>query len=190
MNAPRTYKVTFTHKLFPGQTGEMQVRVYSTPTESIVFSDGFPEARYGSSPDFAIPEFAIRHFMSSHRADVTAIAEETPLAVDLSKVAFAYSGRPGCACGCRGNYRYASAHREWAEKNQGHAIEDSDVSDRSVALTVKKINSLIAAGEGTVMIDPAFISVDTETRSYAAYFADCGHSAEECRCDPVAGKAF
>jgi hypothetical protein len=58
----------------------------------------------------------------------------------------AYSGRPGCACGCRGKY-YAA----------GHAM---------VARILKKIQ---AADPSTVDVGPNYVAVDSETRQWVLY---------------------
>lgn len=70
------------------------------------------------------------------------ITESAPPITDLSSVASVYSGKNGrCCCGCSGKYRYARAHRDWSSKNRGYAVDDEDVSDRSVAMIVRKINA-------------------------------------------------
>jgi hypothetical protein len=58
----------------------------------------------------------------------------------------AYSGRPGCACGCRGTY-YAAG-------------------DKMVARILKKIQ---AADPSTVDIGPTYVAVDSETRQWVLY---------------------
>jgi hypothetical protein len=58
----------------------------------------------------------------------------------------AYSGRHGCACGCRGTYYPA-----------GHAM---------VARILKKIQ---AADPSTVDIGPTYVAVDSETRQWVLY---------------------
>ncbi len=53
--------------------------------------------------------------------------------VTLSQVMSVYSGKKGkCYCGCSGNHRYASAHREAATKDRGYAISDDEVNDRQI----------------------------------------------------------
>lgn len=101
------------------------------------------------------------------RPSRAALAALTPAAP--AALASAYSGRPGCACGCRGNYRYASAHREWAGRNRGYAVGDDDVSDRSVA----RINARAAADAGWTVEAYAdddgrvtTVAVETDSRLY------------------------
>lgn len=92
-------------------------------------------------------------------------------ALSLADIASAYSGRPGCACGCRGNYRYSSAHREWAGRGRGYAVDDDDISDRSVATILARARAAADAGwsveayaddDGRVTT----VSVETDTRLY------------------------
>jgi hypothetical protein len=42
-------------------------------------------------------------------------------------VASYYTGRPGCACGCRGTYRYSEAHREMSGERRGYSVSDDEV---------------------------------------------------------------
>ncbi len=89
-------------------------------------------------------------------------AEETPqknLVYDLSesnmpfdRVEAVYFGRrEGCRCGCLGNYRYTAANRERGAKSRGYAIDDDEVSDRSVRMAIKKI--LTHQAEGVEKLD-------------------------------------
>lgn len=94
--------------------------------------------------------------------------------IDVSKVRSVYSGRPGCACGCRGTYKHAAAHRASAQAHQGYPIADDEVSDRSVTLIVNKI-ARIADGEQPGFIEYVcsdFVSAynGPETRSYTLYW--------------------
>jgi hypothetical protein len=86
--------------------------------------------------------------------------------VDLSKVRQVYSGKPNkCCCGCAGKHTYASAASDVAAKRNGI------VSDRSVKTIVNKINALLADGSAVeTCVREDFISVETETRLYVAYF--------------------
>lgn len=67
--------------------------------------------------------------------------------VNAADVTEVYSGRRGCACGCRGNY---------------------STTPRSISRVVAKING--AADDGhTVNVEDWGVWVDTTTRSYTAY---------------------
>lgn len=91
---------------------------------------------------------------------------------DLSKVTSVYSGRKGCACGCRGKYAYASAH---ADTRPDYKTGDEDVSDRSVKQVVKKVEALLRSGDvERVMLakDGYWLAVDLpHDRTYTLYFA-------------------
>lgn len=86
--------------------------------------------------------------------------------IDIRSVSSVYSGRPGCCCGCRGKHRYASAHRNAASKARGYRVTDDEVSDRSVATIVRKIEAM---GD-RAKLHGDFVSVETETRLLIAYF--------------------
>lgn len=91
--------------------------------------------------------------------------------IALQDVSSVYSGRPGCCCGCRGKHTYASTHRKWASENRGYKVLDNEVNDHTVKAIVSKIES--AAGNGfEVHVSGGLVSVDTDTRTYIAYFKD------------------
>jgi hypothetical protein len=64
----------------------------------------------------------------------------------VEKLMSAYSGALGCACGCRGRYRYTSAHREAAGATRGYPIMDKDVSDRGAARILRTARLAVKAG--------------------------------------------
>lgn len=59
----------------------------------------------------------------------------------------AYSGKPGCMCGCNGSYRVTSANRELATKDRGYGYDDEDVSDRAVARILRKVQKGAEPGD-------------------------------------------
>ena len=83
----------------------------------------------------------------------------------LDMIVSAYSGRPGCACGCRGKWRYTSAHRAAAGKLRGFPIDEEEVSDRGTARILSNARKAGAAvfeyweASGT-------LSVETSDRLY------------------------
>ena len=92
---------------------------------------------------------------------------------DINKVMSVYSGKPGCMCGCRGKYTYASSHQEDASANRGYKVADNEVNDKVVKLMVNKINQLISSGNYTEAKESqAYVFVDTGDRYYAAYFKE------------------
>lgn len=92
---------------------------------------------------------------------------------DMSKITCVYSGRKGCACGCRGNYAYASAHRNERPK---HYEGDQDISDRSVKLIARRVESLLHDHPEQieqVILEDDYLAVDMEhDRTYTIYFAE------------------
>ena len=98
--------------------------------------------------------------------DLAALAALSPDALSS-----AYSGRPGCACGCRGSYVYTSAHRDGASRARGYAVADAEVSDRSVAVRLANARRAADAGASVkVYRDNAgrvtTVAVETDTRLY------------------------
>lgn len=92
---------------------------------------------------------------------------------NLNHVSAVYSGRQGCACGCRGKYSYADAHKadrpSYCEGNEW-------VSDRTVKMLVNKVERLLRDGSEVahVMVDTdgGWLAVDLHhDRTYTLYFA-------------------
>lgn len=100
----------------------------------------------------------------------------------LANVMSVYSGRPGCMCGCRGNHRYARAHRDLAGRDRGYPVLDEDVSDRSVA----RIFNLFLAHRDDAEIDGNHAYFEVGSRCYCVYFVPpppCGHM-DDCALHP------
>jgi len=91
--------------------------------------------------------------------------------VNFENVSSFYTGRPGCMCGCNGNYRYNSLHAEAAGKNRGYAVGADEISDRAVKMGVTKFNKLI--DEGLVKTyeqsNGSILFYDTPTRTNVMY---------------------
>ena len=68
--------------------------------------------------------------------------------LDVSKVSAVYSGRHGCACGCRGNH---------------------SSTDRSIQTVIRKMREAAGDGYPVVIIADTYYAVETDTRSYIAY---------------------
>jgi hypothetical protein len=60
-------------------------------------------------------------------ATYRAAALERLAKTEPSTVASYYTGRPGCACGCRGTYRYSEDHREMSGERRGYSVSDDEV---------------------------------------------------------------
>lgn len=85
--------------------------------------------------------------------------------IDAATVVSVYSGKHGCACGCRGKHTYATKFAQEESLRRGYAVT---VSDKTVNLIVGKMNALLADGYPQ-MADASFVSVETKTRLYIAY---------------------
>ncbi len=87
------------------------------------------------------------------------------LKIRLNRVMQVYSGRPGCMCGCLGNYRVAKEHLVAANITRGYDHDPSDVNDRQVRRVVK-----ILEAQAGVDVDPSYVFAEVDGRYYAAYF--------------------
>lgn len=84
----------------------------------------------------------------------------------IDKVMSVYSGKPGCACGCRGKHTTSHKNRELAAKHRGYAYADEDVSDRTVKLIFNKV---MRNYRDKIEVGTNNISVETDTRLYIIY---------------------
>jgi len=84
--------------------------------------------------------------------------------IDTNKVLKVYSGRPGCWCGCRGKYSFASEFTAEGATRRGYAVWPDEVSDRNVRMIVKRLNN---NPNTKIEDDIAFLELDN--RVYAAY---------------------
>lgn len=98
--------------------------------------------------------------------------------IELDTISNTYSGaRFKCCCGCSGKHTYAKQHQAWASKDRGYEVIDDEVSDRGVKTIVNKMNKLIEEGY-EAKLEETYISVDTDTRVYIAYFFKGGKEIE------------
>jgi hypothetical protein len=56
-----------------------------------------------------------------------------------SDVLHAYSGKPGCSCGCIGTYRILTANRKEAEEDFGYAYADEDINPQQVSRVLHQV---------------------------------------------------
>jgi hypothetical protein len=93
--------------------------------------------------------------------------------ITTEEISSVYIGRAGkCCCGCAGKYSFPSTvDREAAEKSRGYALDEKDISDRSVAFVMRKLNVAIVAGTG---IDDGgcYVACEEGTRLYIVYLKD------------------
>jgi len=76
----------------------------------------------------------------------------------------AYSGRGCPGCGCRGKWRYTSAHQALGGTKRGYPVAQAEVSDRFVARALS--NARKSAGTVKVSLDGSTLSVETSDRLY------------------------
>lgn len=89
--------------------------------------------------------------------------------IALEKVVSVYSGAAGkCCCGCSGKHTYSSVHRTAGSNKRGYEVRDEEVSDRSVKIIVKKMNTY----PGEVINEGDYAYLEHGNRLYVAYFND------------------
>jgi hypothetical protein len=95
-------------------------------------------------------------------------------ALTVADIRTVYSGRIGCACGCRGKHTTNPAHRAEATRVQGYAIADGECSERGV----KRVLALVQAPGAKVeaCADGEWFSVETETRLNIIYLCDAARA--------------
>jgi hypothetical protein len=86
-------------------------------------------------------------------------------ALEDKDIMMVYSGKPGCACGCRGSYRVHPLHLAVADKDSGYAHDASDVN----LTQVKKVLRILKTHVTDVQDFGTGYSVELDGRCYAAY---------------------
>lgn len=90
---------------------------------------------------------------------------------DMDKVSSVYSGRKGCACGCRGKYTYCTA-----EARPSYMTGDEGVNPKSARRMVDKVMRMVMdpnSNVESVSVDPdgEWFGVDMyNDRMYTVYF--------------------
>lgn len=115
----------------------------------------------------------------STASDTTRVASEEAVTmarglldrVDLEKVTSYYTGRSGCACGCRGTYRYLEHHVESEGKRRGYEVTSDEVTTmRSVrSLMTRLRNRLETHYLDYMAVWDDCLSFDIEGRTYTIY---------------------
>lgn len=91
---------------------------------------------------------------------------------DILKV---YSGRPGCACGCRGNYRYRKETVEEGTKSRGYAVDKSDINEAQVKKVLKFMQDYAARtdvdfADALIMVKGDYVAYEVGNKVYVIYF--------------------
>jgi hypothetical protein len=110
--------------------------------------------------------------VTAPKLTLAALAALTP-----ANVQGVYSGKPGCACGCKGNYRYHSTQVQAATKRRGYEVTPDEVNDKQVAKVLKIVQEAgakdraalsaaailgIEAPEPKVVVGDSYFSFDVE----------------------------
>ncbi len=97
---------------------------------------------------------------------------------DFAKVTSVYSGRHGCACGCRGKHSYSAAFvAAHPDGKRGYKVTPDEVNDKTVKMMFNKVQAhfdqfpdAAAAEKAGCFVADDFASFDTDTRTYCVYF--------------------
>jgi hypothetical protein len=87
---------------------------------------------------------------------------------DVNRVTSVYSGRKGCACGCRGNYTYS------CREAQPSYYKEDESNPKTVKMMARKVARMVADPNSNVqrvMVDDEWFAVDMDNdRTYTVYF--------------------
>lgn len=100
--------------------------------------------------------------------DTDKIVEVTEPTID--NVRSVYSGAHGCMCGCIGKHRYNPAFIDEASAARGYAVQEDEVSARSIKTVItklKKAGAMVDNGDKN-----SYVFAETATRIYVVYFAN------------------
>ncbi len=86
------------------------------------------------------------------------------------KVLKVYSGRPGCACGCRGKYSYNPDRQQEGGEDRGYEVSDDELNARQVTRVLR----LLQAEPSTEVIDDSILHATIGKRVYAVYLSKKG----------------
>ena len=89
--------------------------------------------------------------------------------ITTDSVRAVYSGRPGCMCGCRGNYRYNPQHVEEASVDRGYVVKPSEVN---IAQVTRVLHIVQAAPAERVEVNSNCIYTEVNGRAYALYLCN------------------
>lgn len=73
-------------------------------------------------------------------------ANEIVNSLTVDDILTAYSGKPGCACGCNGKYVVTQQSRAEAETDRGYAYDDEEVNPKQVKRVLKQVQKHAALG--------------------------------------------
>jgi hypothetical protein len=88
-----------------------------------------------------------------------------------------YSGRPGCACGCRGIHRYNPAYPSEGSKERGYKVEPDEMNIGHV----RKVLKIIKDNASSVKRGGNNLSIETGGKLYIIYPIAAAGSYDDAR---------
>ena len=79
----------------------------------------------------------------------------------------AYRGKPGCACGCNGDYVYTEQNRKIAGEWRGYTVDDNEIDEKKVSRILNKVKK----HPDTVNYG-SHLSLQTQSRLYIIHLVD------------------
>lgn len=109
-------------------------------------------------------------------------AKQIVASLNVEDILKSYSGKPGCMCGCNGDYHVTAETREEASKERGYPYTDEDVSRAQVMGVLAQV-ALAAEAREYVDIESAtgrqmgwglaedlqYVVFESPKRTYAVY---------------------
>jgi hypothetical protein len=86
-------------------------------------------------------------------------ANEIVQSLTVADIENAYSGKPGCACGCNGKYYCTVASKDEVTASHGYAYDDDQVNDKQVLRILRQVQAAAA----TDPFEPDIDRVDRAT---------------------------
>ena len=116
--------------------------------------------------------------------------EAKVLAMEPEDVMKGYRGRPGCMCGCLGEYFVTEAAKGVAAEDTGYEYDEEQIDDGKVRRILRKIQKEVREGNESVDIAAdlyyAYVENDAGSRCWAVYpLAPAKKRLEERACRAV-----
>lgn len=97
--------------------------------------------------------------------DIQDMTDEQIQALTDEDILSVYSGRPGCACGCRGIHRYNPAYPAEGSKNRGYKVEPDEMNIGHV----RKVLKIIKDNAPDVERGSNNLAIETGGKHYIVY---------------------
>jgi len=90
--------------------------------------------------------------------------------ITASDVVQAYRGKPGCMCGCNGNFFYNPRHLDKLSKALGYEInkDDEDIDEKTLTRILNKMKK----HADDVEMNNSHAYLEVGSRCYAIYFVN------------------